>query len=74
MIWFVLDDKGTTDVLKHGEFSYAVLNVINEAASLNNDADKEEEEEEEEMFTTPSSFHRRDTLISDRMISLFFHD
>ena len=29
MIWFVFDDKGTPNVFRHGEFSYAVLNVIN---------------------------------------------
>ena len=75
MIWFVLDEKGTPDVFRHGEFSYAVLNVINEAACLINDVEiEDEEEQEEEMFTRSSSFHRRDTIISDRMISLFFNE
>ena len=72
MIWFVLDDKGTPDVFRHGEFSYAVLNVINEDAYLTGEA--KIEEEEEEVSARHSSFHRRDTVISDRMIAQFFQE
>ena len=66
MIWFALNEKETPVVFRHGEHSYSVLNVINEEAYLTSDVEIEEEEDEEEMPTRRSSFHRRDTLISDR--------
>ena len=47
MIWYVFDDKSTPDVFRHGDYSYSVVNVINEHASLNNDVEIEEYKEEE---------------------------
>ena len=47
MIWYVFDDKSTPDVFSHGDYSYSVVNVINELASLNNDFEIEEGKEEE---------------------------
>ena len=70
MIWFVFDEKGSPVVFRHGERSYSVLNVINVDAYLTNDIDIEEEEE---ISSAHSSFNRLDSLISDRMISLFFN-
>ena len=73
MIWFVFDDKATPVVFRHGEHSYSVMNIINEEAYLTGEAEIEEEEEEE-MSARHSSVHRRDTLISDRMIAQFFNN
>ena len=62
MIWFILDDKGTPDVFNHGEYSYPVLNVVNEETFLlNNEGD----EIEEENNGKESIIDDRTNLISD---------
>ena len=71
MIWYVFDEKGTPDIVIQGAYSYPVLNVIKEGSFLlNEDAN----DGEEEITGNESIIDNRNTLISDRMISLFFNE
>ena len=67
-----MDDKGTPDVFRHGEHSYPVLNIIVKGSLLLNEECNNEEEEE--ACSRESIINKSITLISDRMISLFFQE
>ena len=69
MLWLVMSDEVTPEILRHGDYSYAVLNVVKETDfQINDDYFVEEETEP----PVRESAYRRNTLISDRMIAVFF--
>jgi len=70
MIWFILDDEAQSDILKHGRFSYAVLNVVRHVST--DIVDQEEKKEEEQEQEEESYEIAGDLLIGDRMIAQFF--
>ena len=44
MLWFIFDEESTPDIFSHGNYSYPVLNVINEGSFLINNDDSQIED------------------------------
>ena len=78
MVWFVLDDECAPAAIlfSHGDFSYAVLDVIRAPRESLNKTSVEEEEEEEltSVRQGAESIYSMGSFISDRMIALFFKE
>lgn len=73
MIWFVLDENDTSDIFRHGEYSYPVLDVVKaERKSVNDDKLDDYDEDADAHLTETGVSGRRVSYISDKMISLFF--
>ena len=67
MLWFILDYTSAPTIFTHGDWKYAVLDVLRPISSNIN-------EEDEDEIAGRESTVSRNSSVSDRMIAQFFHE